>query len=73
MASSEPKEQTGLFPEMMHELLEAAETNNESDIISWNDEGFCFKVHKKEEFVDRILPRYFRLSQYKSFVRQRKS
>jgi hypothetical protein len=66
------KEKGKLFPEILHSLLEEAEKNDETDIVSWSASGLCFKVHKKEEFVTRILPRYSRSSQYKSFLRQRK-
>ena len=59
------------FHELLHALLEDAETNNESHIISWSSDGLCFKVHKKEELVEGLLKRFYRLSQYKSFIRQR--
>ena len=61
----------GLFPELLHDLLEDVETSNESDIVAWAPSGRCFKVFKKETFIAHILPRYFKQSKYKSFVRQR--
>ena len=67
----DPAKEKGLFHDLLHDLLEEVEKNDESDIISWSADGLCFKVHKKEEFVERILKRYYRLTQYKSFIRQR--
>ena len=59
-----------LFPNLLHKLLEDCDRNDESNIISWNAEGNSFKVHNKNVFTERILPRYFRQSKYKSFARQ---
>jgi hypothetical protein len=60
----------GLFPHLLHDLLEDAEKSRETDVVSWRPSGGCFKVHKREEFMSRILPKYFRQTRYKSFVRQ---
>lgn len=70
MATPQHDGEKGLFPNLLHDLLDEAEKNEESDIVSWRSGGRCFKVHDKERFMKLILPRYFRLSQYKSFVRQ---
>jgi hypothetical protein len=60
-----------LFPGRLYTLLEECEKNDdESNIISWSPLGNSFKVHNKELFAKKILPRYFRQSNYKSFVRQ---
>jgi hypothetical protein len=58
------------FPWTLHRLLEDAEKNDNVDIISWGPAGISFKVHQREEFMKRILPRYFRQTKFKSFVRQ---
>lgn len=52
-------------------LLESSSKNPEnSDIISWNEEGNAFVVRKVNEFADQILPKYFKHNNYASFVRQ---
>ena len=58
------------FPYRLHQLLAEAEINNMDDIISWLPCGTLFKVHDKERFVKVIMPKYFRHSRYKSFLRQ---
>jgi len=94
------------FPHRLHEMLEMAETQGFSDIVSWlppaggpssfasvttfqdvltyydmvaagaaplreNEQGVAFKVHKPEEFVKDIMPRFFfHQTKFKSFRRQ---
>ncbi|KAF9027296.1 winged helix DNA-binding domain-containing protein [Hymenopellis radicata] len=43
---------------------------NNSNIISWNSSGDCFVVHDADQFLHRVIPRYFRCTMYLSFVRQ---
>jgi hypothetical protein len=58
------------FPVKLHQMVEDAEQNDFSDIVSWNNVGSSFKVHKPTEFSDKILPAYFKQIKYKSFQRQ---
>jgi hypothetical protein len=58
------------FPWQLHLLLDDAEIKGFSDVVSWLEAGTMFKVHKTKEFVDRIMPRYFNQTRYKSFQRQ---
>lgn len=60
-----------LFRVLLHDLLDDSEKNDESDIVAWAPSGRCFKVHHKQKFMAKILPRFFKQSKYKSFVRQR--
>lgn len=45
------------FPEKLHEMLTQVADENIDDIISWQPHGRCFLIHKKESFVERIMPR----------------
>jgi hypothetical protein len=65
--SSEP---TSTFPAKLHKMLDDAEENDFSDVVSWNNGGSSFKVHKPMEFSDTIMPAYFNQTKYKSFQRQ---
>jgi hypothetical protein len=44
----------------IHEMLEDAEKEGHTDIVSWQPHGRAFKVHKEPAFVDTIMPRYFK-------------
>jgi hypothetical protein len=59
------------FPWKLHDMLEAAEQSTKfSNIVSWEPGGISFKVHKREEFVTKIMPLYFDQTKYESFRRQ---
>jgi hypothetical protein len=59
-----------LFPWTLHSLLEDAEKEGFNSTVSWRPSGLAFKVHHRDEFMDKVLPRYFRQTKFKSFVRQ---
>ena len=58
------------FPSQLHHMLDDAERRGFDDIVSWQPHGRCFVVHKVKEFVEQILPNYFRQSKFPSFQRQ---
>lgn len=58
------------FPSMLHTLLERAERDHYSHIVSWKPHGRAFQVHDKDRFVKEILPMYSRQTQFASFQRQ---
>ena len=58
------------FPSQLHHMLDDAERKGFDDIVSWQPHGRCFVVHKVKEFVEQILPNYFRQSKFPSFQRQ---
>jgi hypothetical protein len=58
------------FPIKLHELLEQAEADGFSDIISWKIHGRAFAVHNAKEFMVRIMPLHFQQSKIRSFFRQ---
>ena len=40
------------------------------DIVEWNETGTAFKITDHTNFVNTIMPRYFGLTNWKSFHRQ---
>ena len=64
------------FPWKLHTLLDDAEGSEDedkdpfTDIVSWEDDGKAFRVHKPQEFCSRIMPQYFKQSKFESFTRQ---
>ena len=54
----------------LYEMLEDMERTSREDIVSWVNGGRAFKVYKMTEFVNTIIPKYFKHSQFKSFQRQ---
>jgi hypothetical protein len=41
-------------------MLEDAEREGNQDIVSWQSHGRCFRIHNEPEFVEKIMPRYFK-------------
>lgn len=58
------------FPTKLHLMLSKLEEEGLNDIVSWQPHGRCFLVHKPKEFVDEIMPTFFRQSKLTSFQRQ---
>lgn len=58
------------FPCKLHKMLQDVEKKELTHIISWHNDGKCFRVHEPEEFVQRILPLYSKKAKYRSFQRQ---
>lgn len=52
----------------IHEMLEAAEKEGFQNVVSWLPNGRGFKIHKKQEFADKIMPRFFK-AKIESFMR----
>jgi hypothetical protein len=59
-----------LFPYTLFTLLEEAERDGYESIVSWRPCGEAFKVINRDEFMKQVLPRYFKQTKYKSFIRQ---
>jgi hypothetical protein len=57
------------FPWKLHILLDEAESNGNSGIISWLPTGNAFKVHDKKKFAELVMPKYSQSNKYKSFQR----
>ena len=58
------------FPWALHKLLDDTEKEGDDDIVCWRPSGVAFQVLKRDQFMKKILPRYFKQSKFKSFVRQ---
>ena len=57
------------FPVRLHNLLDDAERNGFDHVISWQPDGSSFKV-KEPDAMEDVLPKYFKLTKYRSFLRQ---
>jgi hypothetical protein len=61
----------GTFPGQLYMMLEDASEQGFGDIVSWLPNGAGFKVHKKQNFEESMMGRYFNTqTQFKSFLRQ---
>ena len=58
------------FPNMLHAILIASESEGTMDIMSWRPHGRAFRIHKRDAFCEQILPQYFKQSKITSFQRQ---
>jgi hypothetical protein len=58
------------FPQTLFQMLKETEEQGDGHIVSWQHDGQSFRVHRPGEFVEDILPKYFRCSKMKSFQRQ---
>lgn len=65
-----PKTANAAFPLKLHETLSEIERDGHDDIVGWLPHGRSFKIHKQQEFVQRILPKYFVMTKKSSFLRQ---
>lgn len=62
---------SGSFPLKLHRMLNTAHEDGLESIVSWLPGGNGFKVHKIQQFVATVLPRFFtKQTKYKSFQRQ---
>jgi hypothetical protein len=60
-----------LFPMILHQMLEEANSEHNDHIVGWEPDGLSFKVHKPNELAETIMPRYFKnQTQFRSFQRQ---
>lgn len=54
----------------LHTVLDQVGADGLGDIFGWQPHGRCFCIHKTKEFVDYVMPTYFRQSKLTSFQRQ---
>lgn len=59
-----------VFPIQLHEMLESIEQHGYGHVISWQPHGRCFVIHKKQEFINHIMPAFMKQSKFPSFRRQ---
>ncbi len=53
----------GLFPQRLRSLL----NDDDSGIAEWFEDGSGFRICNKIEFVNHLLPKYFRCKRIQSF------
>lgn len=58
------------FPVKLHEMLDRIEADGFAHVVSWQPHGRCFVVHKPKEFVNHVMPKYFKQTKMASFQRQ---
>lgn len=58
------------FPEKLHFMLSRMDQEGTSKIVAWQPHGRCFIVQKPKEFVEEIMPRFFKQTKLTSFQRQ---
>ena len=68
--TTEPNKKEKKFPWILHKIIDEAEHEGNEHIVAWMPNGRSFIVHKRDTFTEQILPKYFRQTKYKSFVRQ---
>ena len=61
------KNQLETFPQVLHEILNTEEYQS---IAHWLPDGFSFIITDKRRFSDEILPKYFRVALFHSFIRK---
>ena len=45
------------FPERLHRMLEQTAEEGEDSVVSWQPHGRCFVIHRREDFVNEVMPR----------------
>jgi len=58
------------FPWKLHDMLDRSSSEGNEEVVSWVDNGEAFRVNLPYVFVERIMPRFFKQTKYKSFQRQ---
>ena len=62
---SEIQEQS--FPFKLYAMLEYA-ANSEYSFVTWANEGHAFAIHDKDDFMQYVVPQYFKQTKFRSFV-----
>lgn len=58
------------FPWRLHEVLKVAREEGLEHVVSWCPHGKAFAVHRPQEFVDKLMTRFFCQTKFASFQRQ---
>jgi hypothetical protein len=56
------------FPFRLYDMLNAAADDELHSIVSWSADGLSFSIHQKDIFIERIVPRFFKITKFRSFV-----
>ena len=58
------------FPAKLYEMLEAVEVLDLTHTVSWLPHGRAFQVTDPEQFMELVVPKFFKATKYRSFTRQ---
>jgi len=58
------------FPDKLYQLIDEAQAEGKSDIISFFSHGRAFVIHDPTRFSEEIMPRFFNQTKLASFQRQ---
>ncbi|KAI8975105.1 hypothetical protein BDF20DRAFT_876887 [Mycotypha africana] len=65
-----PRSKLQNVPAFLNKLYNMVDDSSTDSLISWSDDGLSFIVTRHEEFAKKVLPRFFKHSNFSSFVRQ---
>ncbi|CAO3641627.1 unnamed protein product [Mucor hiemalis] len=57
-------------PAFLNKLYNMVDDRTTDELIRWSEDGLSFIVVRHEEFAKKVLPRFFKHSNFSSFVRQ---
>ena len=58
------------FPSKLYEMLESVDSLGLSHMVSWLPHGRSFHVKDPTQFMDLVVPKFFKATKYRSFQRQ---
>eukprot|EP00984_Skeletonema_dohrnii_P006901 scaffold2462_cov120-Skeletonema_dohrnii-CCMP3373.AAC.6 len=58
------------FPSKLYEMLESVDSLGLSHMVSWLPHGRSFHVKDPAQFMDLVVPKFFKATKYRSFQRQ---
>jgi len=57
------------FPFRLYDMLEyAAADDGLRSIVTWSADGRSFSIHQKDIFMEHIVPKFFKITKFRSFV-----
>ena len=56
------------FPYKLYEMIEYACNSEFSSSLSWSADGRYFIIHDKDVMMANLVPKFFKQTQYRSFV-----
>jgi hypothetical protein len=57
-------------PKFLKKMFYILEENRHNELVSWSDDGSALIIKKPTDFANRVLPLYFKHSNFSSFIRQ---
>lgn len=68
MSFSPPFSAKEHFPYKLYEMLEYAAVSEHSSTVSWSANGQAFAILQKDDFVEKLVPMFFKQTKLRSFV-----